>query len=311
MKRARWLLLAGFVLVALYPMMFWERTRESAPDFSYYLETPSASRLVEVLSGRENNERRALVKRALDAAAIIYKEEVVENRIFNGGNIVAEVGQGRNILVFTAHLDRVVEAPGANDNASCVAAGIEALKELSNSQIPTDLSVRFLFSDGEESGLHGARHHANTNDLGNIFGVVSFELCGIGDAFGVWDVVGPALNSPVVKALQKAGNNLKIYNGTHGAVPHFGSDHLAFSKRGLAAVGVTLLPREDEDTLRSYIEDPNNPKWLLNFIRPTIFQTYHASGDGPETIEPEALEMTKQLMLETIRVVGGIVEQNG
>jgi len=68
-------------------------------------------------------------------------------------------------------------------------------------------------------------------------------------------------------------------------------------------VGVTVLPREDEEKLRSYVDDPNNPKWLLNFVRPTIFRTYHTSGDGPETVQPAALEMMTRLMVETVRVV--------
>ncbi len=311
MKRVKWLILIGFAVVAMSPFYFWERSPEPAPDFSYYLEAPSAMRFVKVMSGRSNHERRNLVKKALNAGRVKFREEEVSNRIFRGGNVVAELGNGRDILLFTAHMDRVNEAPGANDNASCVAAGIEALKELSRLAPPEEISVRFLFTDGEESGLQGARHHAENQDLTHIFGVASFELCGIGDAFGVWDVVGPALGSPIVEALQKAGDNLKIYNGTHGAVPRFGSDHLAFSKKGLAAVGVTVLPQRDEDKLRSYVEDPNNPKWLLNFVRPTIFQTYHTSGDGPETIEQSALEMTTRLMLETIRVVGETVKQNG
>jgi hypothetical protein len=311
MKRAKWLLIIGFVVLAVSPLYLWERTRDPAPGISYYLESPSPMRLVEVMSGQSNNERREIVKMALDSGPVAFHEEEVTNRIFNGGNIVAELGEGSVVLVFAAHMDRVEEAPGANDNASCVAAGIEAMKELSTWNMPQGLSVRFLFSDGEETGLHGARHHANTQDLTHIFGVASFELCGIGDAFGVWDVVGPAMGSPIVEALLKAGDNLKIYNGTHGAVPRFGSDHLAFSKKGLAAVGVTVLPQEDEDKLREYVQDPNNPKWLLNFIRPAIFRTYHTSGDGPETVEPDALEMTKRLMLETVRVVGEMVKQNG
>jgi len=62
-----------------------------------------------------------------------------------------------------------------------------------------------------------------------------------------------------------------------------------------------VLPQHDEAKLRSYVDDPNNPMWLLNFIRPVIFQTYHTSGDGPETVQPAALEMTTRLMLETVR----------
>lgn len=302
MKRGKWLLLIGFGALAVSPFFLWERAREPAPDFSYYLEAPSAMRLVEVMSGRLDLERRDVVKKALDAAGISYREEHVSNRIFNGVNVIVELGEGSETLVFLAHTDRVAEAPGANDNASCVAAGIDALKVLTKEQATKGKRLRFIFSDGEEKGLQGAAHHANNNDLSTVYGVASFELCGVGDAFGIWDVVGPALNSPIVAVLQKAGQNLNIYNATHGAVPRFGSDHLAFSKKGLAAVGVTMLPRDDEEKLRSYVDDPNNPKWLLNFVRPTIFRTYHTSGDGPETIQPVALDMTTRLMVETVRV---------
>jgi hypothetical protein len=125
---------------------------------------------------------------------------------------------------------------------------------------------------------------------------------------GVWDVIGPAVGSPIVQALLKAGKNLKIYSATHGAVPRFGSDHLAFSKKGLSAVGVTFPPQRDEGKLRSYVADPNNPKWLLNFVRPMIFQTYHTSSDTAQTIDPAALDLTKQLILEIVRVVGQMVK---
>lgn len=308
MKRRKWLLLIGFAIVAISPLYLWQGQRDPAPEFSYYLEAPSAMRLVQVMSGRTNYQRHEIVKKALQAAGVAYREEAVSNRIFTGANVVVDLGEGNNTLIFIAHTDRVEQGPGANDNASCVAAGINALKTLSKAAPPQGLRVRFIFSDGEEQGLQGARFHAEHNDLSDIFGVASFELCGIGDAFGVWSVVGPALNAPIVEALQRAGNNLNIYNASHGAVPRFGSDHLAFSKKGLAGVGVTMLPKGDEDNLRSYIKEPNNPIWLLNFVRPTIFQTYHTSADGPETVQPAALEMTTQLMLETVRVVDQMIK---
>jgi len=311
MKPGKWLILIGVGVVAVLPLFLLEEAPAPTPEFSYYQEAPSAMRLVEVMDARPNHERRDVVMKALDGAAIAYGKEEVSNRVFQGTNVVVDMGEGKNILLFAAHFDRVDEAPGANDNASCVAAGIEALRELSVTKVPQGLTVRFLFSDGEEAGFHGARHHADTQDLSNIFGVASFEMCGIGDAFGVWDVVGPAVGSPIVQALLEAGKNLKIYNATHGAVPRFGSDHRVFSNKGLSAVGVTVLPEEDEDKLRSYVEDPNNPKWLLNFIRPTIFQTYHTSGDTAQTIDRAALNMTTRLMLETVRVVGQMIKKNG
>ena len=310
MKPVKWLFLLAVGGLAALPLFLWDQPEGPPPDFAFYQQDSSALRLVEVMSGRPGFERQDIVRKALDGASIAYREEVISNRIFRGTNTVVDIGNGRDILLFSAHTDRVDEAPGANDNASCIAAGIEALKKLTLLGSPENLTVRFLFSDGEETGLHGAFHHADNNDLSDYVGVASFELCGIGDAFGVWGVVGPARGSPIVEALLTAGDNLGIYNGTHGAVPRFGSDHLAFAKKGLAAVGVTVLPQADENRLRSYIEDPNNPMWLLNFIRPTIFQTYHTSGDGPDTVEAAALEMTTRLMLETVRVVGEMVKQS-
>jgi hypothetical protein len=269
----------GVGVVASLSLLLWEEAPVPAAKFSYYQENPSAMRLVEVMVGRPNHDRRDLVMKALDAAAISYGKEKVFDQTFQGTNVVVEMGDGKNILLFSAHFDRIDEAPGANDNASCVASGVVALKELSVIKVPQGMTVRFLFSDGEEAGLKGAHHHADIQDLNNIFGMASFEMCGIGNAFGVRDVIVPAVGSPIVQALLKAGKNLKIHSATNAAVPRFGSDHLAFSKKGLSAVGVTFSPKRDEGKLRSYVADPNNPKWLLNFVRPMIFQTYYTSSD--------------------------------
>ena len=311
MKQAKWLLLLAVGVVAVAPLFLWDPAVEPGPGFAYYQEQPSAYRLVEVMSGKSNIQRRAIVKQALQESDIAFREEPFSTRLYQGVNLVADLGSGRDILLFATHIDRVPKAPGANDNASCVATAIDALKKLKKRGLPENLTARFLFSDGEESGLQGSRYYADHNDLTHFFGVASFELCGIGDAFGIWDVIGPAMNSPLVEALMRAGKNLGVYNGTHGEVPRFGSDHRAFAQKGLAAVGVTVLPQKDETTLRNYVDDPNNAKWLLNFIRPTIFQTYHTSGDEPATLDTAALDMTTRLMIETVRVVDAMVRQNG
>jgi len=46
----------------------------------------------------------------------------------------------------------------------------------------------------------------------------------------------------------------------------------------------------------------------LNFVRPMIFQTYHTSSETAQTIDPAALDLTKQLILEIVRVVGQMVK---
>ena len=284
------------------------------PGFDHYLEKPSPFRLVEVLAGKDDRQRLDVVVRALEANQIAYAAEPYGRGPENAGsgqgtNLIARYGRGRDLLIIAAHYDRVTPSPGANDNASCVAAAIEAYRLLVDSGPLNNITARFVFTDDEESGLLGAAaHRAGLARAGGtklekdkVLGVISFEMCGVGDSFGIWDVEGPAENSAIVRALAQAGAELDIYNGTHGAVPRFGSDHRVFARAGIPAVGVTVLPREDEARLREYVENPNSLKWLFRFMRPAIFRTYHTAGDTPETIDPAALEMTARVIAATVR----------
>ncbi len=73
-------------------------------------------------------------------------------------NIVARLpgtGTGPAILL-AAHYDSVIAGPGANDDAAGVAALLETLRALKAGP-PLQHDLIALFSDGEESGLLGAR----------------------------------------------------------------------------------------------------------------------------------------------------------
>ncbi len=216
------------------------------------------------------------------------------------------------VIVF-AHYDRMSKTPGANDNASCVAAAMAAYSMLEKNGLEktgleksgrlTGIKVRFLFSDGEEAGLQGARQYLAAHGNDNVLGVISLEMCGIGNAFGIWDVYGPAENSRIVRALVKAGRDENVYSGIHGIVPRFSSDHRVFADNGVPAVGVTVIPRADEKVLRDYISHPNRFKWVLRALRPIIFKTYHTAEDRPETISREALGMISRVIFRMVKLL--------
>ncbi len=266
-------------------------------DLSHYLEAPSPLRLVEVLAGKSDRERGGVLIAALKTHRIPYQSESYET----GYNIVVRAGsRTKNRLVILAHYDRRPESPGANDNASCAAAVLEAARVVVASVPLPNIAVDFVFSDDEEKGFLGAEAFAAAHGTENITGAASFEMCGIGDAFGIWDVTGKARGSMIVSALKAAGAERKVYSGVHGAVPRFGSDHRVLSRLGVPAVGVTVLPREDENTLRDYIDNPNSFKWLFPFLRPTIFRTYHTKDDRADTIDGSALAMTARILTTAI-----------
>lgn len=119
-------------------------------------------------------------------------------------NIVAEKrGSGPNadqVILLTAHYDSIASktegwqhnwreypAPGAVDNATGVAAVLEAARLFAYRKF--DFTVRFVFFTGEEQGLFGSKHYAENARLNgdNIAGVLNVDMIGF-DAEGPLDL---------------------------------------------------------------------------------------------------------------------------
>jgi len=90
--------------------------------------------------------------------------EIPEYEAFSteGGNLLYRLPESgsRSVVLLVAHFDHLGPAdegyyPGANDNGSGVAVLLETARLLSQRQYPFEL--RFLFSDGEEEGMLGAK----------------------------------------------------------------------------------------------------------------------------------------------------------
>jgi hypothetical protein len=86
-------------------------------------------------------------------------------------NVVARLkGEGTTkAVMLSAHYDSVVNGPGASDDGSGVATLLETLRAVKAGR-PLKNDVIFLFTDGEEAGLLGARafvaEHRWVNDVG-------------------------------------------------------------------------------------------------------------------------------------------------
>ena len=286
-----------------------EEAPAPGPGFAHFAAEPTATRLVEVLDGKPDAERRQLLVRALELHGIPYRKLVYTAPTGPGVNIEIALGTGAPVLILAAHYDRVAAAGGANDNASCVAAAIDVYRAVAAAGAPKRFTLKVVFFDDEENGLMGSRHYAATAAPGSVAGVVSLELCGIGDVFGIWDIHQGMEDSLIVRALRAAGKAEGVYSGIHGPVPRFSSDHASFLERGVPAVGLTVLPRADEATLRAYVADPNSLRWLFRWMRPTIFRTYHTASDSAATVEAAALAMVARVVARAVgeaeRLIGG------
>jgi hypothetical protein len=150
---------------------------------------------------------------------------------YNGGtfyNVVATklgaVTPG-NIYIVGAHFDSV-NNPGANDNASGVAAVLEAARVLSRYQF--DSTLVFIAFDREEQGMIGSTAYAAAHQNDNILGMLSVDMIAYRDpknpnkAYVYSDY--PAFRASLAGAINTYGDGLTAIQNAN----EWGTDNWGF-----------------------------------------------------------------------------------
>jgi hypothetical protein len=283
------------------------RRRPAAAVTPLALETvlamadPAPLDIARAFEGRSNAAREALVARYLDARGIAFETHRFKSFEGAGENYAVDVGRGDRILVLIAHHDAVPGSPGANDNAASLGILLRLLRRLA-ADPPSRLRVRFLFTAAEELGYLGARAVVRDRDVAGIAGVVSLELCGIGDSVALWDA---GSESPLLRAYRSAADDLgwRPDEGYHvvGRIPVFGSDHRAFTHEGIPGYGLTVIPVAEAEALRRFVLTPWRGVLQQVTRRPPPFATYHTANDRCDTLDPAALDRTAVLLEGLVR----------
>jgi Zn-dependent M28 family amino/carboxypeptidase len=256
-----------------------------------------------LLAGRRNRRRESAVRDYLGTRGVPFERRRFAGLEGSGENLSLEIGSGDRTLVLVAHHDAVPGSPGANDNAAAVGILLSLLERLP-ALVPPGLRVRLLFTGAEERAYLGARAYVRDVAQTGVIGVLSLELCGIGDSLVVWDAEGetPFL-AAIRQALEAGGRRLDETYHVVGRIPVFGSDHRAFAAIGIPAYGLTVVPSEEADALRRFVLDPRGIARKLLSPKPRPFDTYHTARDSLETLEVSALSAATQA-LEALIVLG-------
>jgi hypothetical protein len=256
------------------------------------LAAPTALDTARLLAGRSNPERARLLETVLDGSGLPLSRHPYRTVEGSGVNLFADVGRGERILMLAGHHDAVPGSPGANDNAAAVGI-LLALAARLRADPPRRLTARLAFFGDEERGMLGSRVYVRDAPLEALLGVVSLELCGIGDSLALWDVTPALADTALLRAWIGAVEALgyRRDESYHLAepVPFFGSDHRPFADRGVPAVGLTVVPTEAAEALRAFIYSGVRGILVPPARRPPPFTTYHTAGDRPETLQPAAL----------------------
>jgi Zn-dependent M28 family amino/carboxypeptidase len=121
---------------------------------------------------RHTKEGKEAARRVIIREFESYGYRVSKQEAGSNVNIIADKGQlGIGYILVGAHYDTVEGSPGADDNASGMAA-LLALAKYNKSE-----NVRFIAFDGEEDNLIGSTYYAKNIALAPAF-VIIFEMIG-------------------------------------------------------------------------------------------------------------------------------------
>jgi hypothetical protein len=174
-------------------------------------------------------------------------------------------------VILSAHYDHLGKMPGglvfngADDNATGVAAVLEAARLLSAVGRPPEETLVFVAFSAEEIGLLGAGALCETlqaTGLADRSQVVNLDVLGAqkgaGTYLDLWDE-GSALTGPVVQALQTAAEGLAVPTQQRGGDP--GSDARRLVSCGVPAATVSVAwSAETHPCIHQPCDDP----WLLD-----------------------------------------------
>lgn len=138
------------------------------------------------------------------------------------------------VVLVGAHYDTVMNSPGANDNASGVAAVLGIARYVADMPCRQH-PVTFMLFDEEEVGLVGARAYANTLSAANVYAVHTVDQV-------AWDTDGDMrfeLEMPTTSLEAEYRAAALIVGVPVSKVTTEGTDHEAFRDKGLPAIGVT------------------------------------------------------------------------
>jgi hypothetical protein len=220
--------------------------------------------------GTEDNKRAVKwVQERL--AGLGYRTQQICYRAGACSVVADQRGSGQaGVLLVIAHIDSVgKDFAGADDNASGTASLLEMARVLGGQSLRHDL--RFFVTNGEESGLLGAKHYAQllaaSGEIRQLKLAINMDMVG----YNSNGIVELETNAPYEALANEVAQLVHSHTSlkpkiTLGA---WGSDHVPFLEKNVP----TLLTIED---------------WS------TKTPCYHASCDKPDTLNYEyAGEITK------------------
>ncbi len=250
---------------------------------------------------KSDYERLQTLKNILKSKNIKFIEQGYSYYTFKGTNIIADAGNAKRHMILSAHFDVVDGSPGANDDASAIAILIDVIEKLKKLKLKN--RVRVIFFDDEEIGRFGSISYIKKYGLKDLLAVYHLELCGYGDAVGLWPITKMNEGSYALKAMENALIGKKIYFERLGKLPVFWGDDLSFRNAGFKhALCISVAPKKDKEAIKKFAKS-SVFQIVYSFCRgriPKMFKLYHSPEDKSEYLSEKALKMVSGVLVDVV-----------
>jgi hypothetical protein len=269
--------------------------------------------LVQRLEGRSDRERFAILLEEVRARNWQYSLQEYDHRKQYGCNLIIDLFTGRpTTILLVAHYDIFGGSPGANDDASALSVLIDAGERIS--KLDPSKNIRMIFFDDEEPAIQrfrplGSTKYVEEFGVEGLHAVIDLEMCGIGDAVGIWPVKGME-DRPMVLQISEMLSRMQIPYDYGYQVPGFYADYEPFRSAGfLDSYCLTVFDWAERDLVRAFSESSHAElvaryvgwKTLKRPVVPRLFQHYHTSADRSEFISEQALAMMSDVVVQLVK----------
>ncbi len=254
--------------------------------------------IVEDLEGLGNERRKNYILEVLDEQGIDYKKMSYNNY----ENIIVSFDREKEIGI-ASHFDAVPGSPGANDNASAVAVTLDILRKFRENPL-TNIGVRGMFFDGEESGLVGSRNYVRSEGLDGLIGVYNMELVGMGDRLAFW-TDQELYAGLLLKTIEEQARIKSIETYRFPQISRFlynSGDQVSFNEAGMKeAFCITAISGEDVQIAVQYFTGTYSKEQLMDITsQAPLFKHYHQPTDRSEYLREECLQMVSGLLWDCV-----------
>jgi hypothetical protein len=248
-----------------------------------------------------NEQAQEWLTQELEGQGYLVEQDRFSFRDQDAVNLVARKEGGVDpdrVWILSAHYDSTStspdsEAPGADDNASGVAALLEASRILA--EVPTRDSVWFVLTGAEEQGSKGSAHMADwlAAQGVEVQGVMAPDMIGYwplgeGDAL---DILGDEDSEHLIRDMAAMADAMGLANKTWVFHDYcYGDDHTNFQEAGFPAISPM-------DCVEAH-NVPSSGETLPH---------YHRTSDTLDTLHMPYTTRVGQVMVATVAAWAGPV----